>query len=533
MFAPSPEQNNFFDWVKNGEGNCVLEAVAGSGKTTTILHAISKMKGKVWFGVYNRKMAEEIKEKVSSFPELKNRPFPHEMLDTSTFHSLGFSMIKFYNGKNSTIVDEFKVKNIINQIIFQKEAEDQMRRDDLRSIATLVNSVVSMAKNRGFVDNRSGYLFNMLYDINNDDDWIYMINHFDFEDTIPDINMKEFIDFCRLVLITSNKSTTVIDMDDMVYLPVAFSSIKVGYRSYNWVLIDEAQDTNPTRRALARKIMARGARLVAVGDPRQAIFGFTGADNDSLQQIKRTFNAITLPLSVTYRCPRSIVAHAQTWVSHIVAHPSAPNGILRTIDFKSILDELKEIDRENHKDVSILCRYNKELVRLCFSMIRDGIPARIEGRAIGEGLLKLAKKWKSIKNINILEDKLRDYMDKEIKKAIEKEQEDKAERIKDQVETLCVIIDRARNNGITHVDDLSHMIVEMFDDGVSNKGIITLCSVHRSKGLEWNKVYILGRSEFMPSKMATQEWQIDQEMNLIYVALTRSRCELIEVINVG
>jgi ATP-dependent exoDNAse (exonuclease V) beta subunit len=58
---------------------------------------------------------------------------------------------------------------------------------------------------------------------------------------------------------------------------------------------------------------------------------------------------------------------------------------------------------------------------------------------------------------------------------------------------------------------------------------VTLSTIHKAKGREWPKVFLLGRNRYMPSKYATQDWQLDQEKNLIYVAVTRAQEELIEV----
>jgi superfamily I DNA/RNA helicase len=58
---------------------------------------------------------------------------------------------------------------------------------------------------------------------------------------------------------------------------------------------------------------------------------------------------------------------------------------------------------------------------------------------------------------------------------------------------------------------------------------IVLSTVHKSKGREWDRVYILGRDQLMPSRYARQDWQVQQELNLIYVAITRAKAELIDV----
>lgn len=278
--------------------------------------------------------------------------------------------------------------------------------------------------------------------------------------------------------------------------------------------------------------MAQGARLVAVGDPHQAIFGFTGADNDSLKQIRDDFKAKELPLTVTYRCPKAVVAHAQNWVSHITAHESAPEGIVESVDYASFVDSLPMIDRTAYSETAILCRYNKYLVGLCFKMIRMGLPAKIEGRSIGEGLVKLATRWKSVKTVNGLETKLREYEEREVAKALAKQQEQKADRVTDEVATIMTIIERVRANGLDRVEDVVAAIEEIFADGVAGKGLITLCSAHKSKGLEWETVFILDREKLMPSKFARQDWQVEQERNLIYVAVTRAKHRLVEVTGV-
>ncbi len=114
-----------------------------------------------------------------------------------------------------------------------------------------------------------------------------------------------------------------IDFEDMVYLPLI---LKCRFWRHGVVMIDEAQDTNPARRALVRALVRKGGRVIAVGDRRQAIYGFTGADADALDLIKADFNCIEFPLTITYRCPKNVVAFAQQWVSHISADETAPEG---------------------------------------------------------------------------------------------------------------------------------------------------------------------------------------------------------------
>jgi superfamily I DNA/RNA helicase len=77
------------------------------------------------------------------------------------------------------------------------------------------------------------------------------------------------------------------------------------------------------------------------------------------------------------------------------------------------------------------------------------------------------------------------------------------------------------------VEDVTKFIDELFDDNVT--GILTLSTIHKAKGREWEQVYWLNRATTCPSPWARQDWQKEQEKNLCYVAATRAKHELIEL----
>jgi DNA helicase-2/ATP-dependent DNA helicase PcrA len=506
-FQPSAHQQAYFDWIVNGTGSAVLVAVAGAGKTTTVLHGCVYMTGRVWLGVYNRKNGDEMKVKIAAMPELRDRTKSAKdpnALFPSTFHGAGYSALRFAFGKQHALkVDDKKCLTIAEGL-----AAD---RPDLQSLAAPVARIVGMAKCRGL---------GALQPMGDVRVWEEMVSHFDLDGDLPeDARMDQVVKFAQVVLKRSNEDLDVIDYDDMVYLPL---QRKLRLLKHEWVIVDEAQDTNPTRRAMARGLLAPGGRLVAVGDPHQAIFGFTGADNDSLEQIAREHKCCELPLTVTYRCPRAVVAHAQRWVSHITAHESAPEGAVRALPYAELTEAVQPGD-------AIVCRYNRYLVSACFALIRAGKPAKIEGRAIGEGLIKLASRWK-VKKLETLGERLTAYLERETTKALARDDAAKADRISDQVETLRVLLERAAAQKLQTVAELQTMIRGMFEDAAGEDAtVVVLCSAHRAKGLEWDRVFVLGRAELMPARFATKPWQVQQELNLIYVACTRAKAELIEV----
>jgi len=497
-FAWSAYQQAVFDFVETTRRNLIVQAVAGAGKTTTLLECARRMEGQIYIAAFNKKIAVEMEEKLATanLPNVK----------TGTFHAAGFSAVRFFNGKGAkTDVDDKKVRKLVDDLV--------LKRPDLEPLAAFIQRSVGMAKNVAIgVGN----------DINDHDVWLDMTYTYGLDEHLPDEIEQERMDKAVAAAIytlkQSNAQTKVIDYADMIYLPLVH-----GMRvwQYDVVMIDEAQDTNRSRLLLSQKMVKRGGRVVAVGDRFQAIYGFTGAMHNALDEIRRVYNCEELPLSVTYRSAKSIVAYAQGIVPHILAAEGAAEGTIRSIG-KDAFDGTKLTKAD-----AILCRNNAPLVATAFGLIRRGIPCKIEGREIGQGLIALASKWR-VKNLDKLRDRLETYRDREIAKAVEKQQEQRADAINDKVDTLLVLVERAEVQGLD-IAGLKAMITEMFSDDVQKSGLLTLCSYHKSKGLEWNRVFRLDHAKFCPSKYARQEWQIQQERNLDYVSATRAKLELVEV----
>ncbi len=328
---------------------------------------------------------------------------------------------------------------------------------------------------------------------------------------------------------SNERAPDLIDFDDMIYLPVVNKSMRVWQN--DWLQCDECQDTNNARRALARKMLRPGGRAVFVGDPAQSVYGFVGADCDAMELIKKDFGCIELPLTISYRCPRSVVREAQALVSHIEASDTAPEGVVRSCRQADLLPTVQpgEINGNRATRIppvetltaqdAILCRKTAPLVSLAFALIRAGMPCHVEGREIGAGLIALTKRWKGIKTATALRTKLEEYRDRETAKLMAKGAETRAEALADRVECLLVL-----SEGCDTVACIQEKVERLFADGAPT---LTLSTCHRAKGREWSRVFILGRYEYMPSPWARQEWQIEQERNLIYVAITRAKHELV------
>jgi hypothetical protein len=282
----------------------------------------------------------------------------------------------------------------------------------------------------------------------------------------------------------------------------------------NSILVHNCQDTNKNQIALAMKSIKPSGRIVAVGDRYQSLYGFRGADVDAVPNLIENLKAETLPLSITYRCPKVVVEMVNQKFPDIPleAPEWAKEGEIRSIT-------TNVADTEYTPGDMVLCRTNAPLVEPAFSLIRRGIKAIIRGRDIGKGLQALIRKMKAV-DMNDLMFRLTEYRNIEVGKLLNSEKGSQAQSLQDKVDTIIALSD-----GINSITELEIRIEEIFSD--ENEGVV-FSSVHRAKGLEAKRVYIL-HSELMPHPLSKKSWELQQEQNIIYVAYTRSLSELIFV----
>lgn len=485
----SPQQAAAVAFMANGTGSAIIKSGAGTGKTFTIKEMVKVATNTTAILAYNKKAANEIQERIS--------PLGLDHVKVGTVHSFGFGAIR--RGISRVKVDGNKLKELARRE-FNGEYE---------SLRQFVISAVSQAKQAGI---------GALSPIEDMKAWYDLAEHFSLFDCLPEkFNPDQGIDAAQYLLNVSNSLASIVDFDDMIYLPILH---KMKIWQYDNVFLDEAQDTNATRRALVKMMLKPKGRLIAVGDDRQAIYGFTGADNDSLDLIKDDFNTEVMNLSVTYRCPKSVVSLAHNWVPEdsFQAHESAPDGIVDSCE----LQDLPTLVSQND---AILCRNTKPLVELAYRLIRQSIPCKVEGRSIGEGLIKLCERWKSAKTVGELSARLDSWQEKEIAKHKAKGNDSRCQQVEDQYETLQVFIMQCDDSDSISV--LAGKIRDLFGDTeFSEVPVLTLSTIHKSKGREWDRVFCLGMDTYSPSKWARKPWEILQEDNLCYVQVTRAKQHL-------
>jgi DNA helicase-2/ATP-dependent DNA helicase PcrA len=514
---PTPEQDAFRLAVldKTSTSSIILEAVAGSGKTTSIvspLHELYKTtKKKFALIAFNRSIANELAARLTDLE------IPQDRGLAGTCHSFGLAAYKKLDIK-WVKVDGKKMVNLTDQYF-----NEQFRLP--AEMNGMCRKLVSLAKQAGAGIDELGF------SIDNDEKWMELVYQHDVVQT-EGIDPFEVVKHARTLLLRSIRQLNIIDFDDMIYMPLLKN---VTFDQYDFVMLDEAQDTNPVRRLMAMRMLRTVdgslngkviGRLCAVGDRRQAIYGFTGADADSLDRIREATNAVEMPLTVCFRCDRKIVEFAQQWNPVIRPFSGAKDGEVSSMTAAEFIEK----NGVTNKDV-MLCRNTKPLIEMAFALIRKGTAVYVEGRDIGEGLKALAGRWK-VKNLEVLVDRLNAWKERELTKAEEKKNDGRKQYIEDQYDTLMVFVNICRSKNLTTVNDVMNEINYIFRDTKEGErpDCFTLSTIHKSKGREWETVYWLDRVGTLPSKYAKQAWQIGQENNLCYVAATRAKHRLVEVV---
>ena len=498
VFIPSAQQAEFFEAVRLRKNSILLEAVAGAGKTTTVIEALRLLSGTVFCAAYGKDAAADMKKKAEKADVL--RPGIH----ISTLHASGYGQCK--KAWPHAEVDDSKTRKCLSALI----EEGAISKEALGCVP-FISKMVSFGKQ--FLMGCAGKpsLDNMAV-------WLQLVTHFSVDQDLPEEKypleeaLMWVIDVMRRSLTSCAK---YIDFDDMIYAPIAHN---LRFFTNDTVVLDEVQDVNPARREYAKRSLKRDGIFIGVGDRFQAIFGFTGAGGDSIDRVIEEFSCVTMPLSVSYRCPQKVIEYAQQWVPHIQAHPSAAEGEVRLLDTTKLTPAQRWFHAADlrQEDV-IICRYTRPLIQTAYALLKENKACKVEGRDIGKGLVALATLWK-ITSIARLEERLGTYLVRECEKARKLFSEKREEEVCDRVETLRVFIARCKSLGMTTIDQLTAEIRALFDDNVS--GVLTLCSGHKSKGREWKRVYWL-RTESRGRR--SKDWEAQEELNVEYVISTRAQ----------
>ena len=462
-FKSSLYQKEIFTEIEQGCNNMVITAAAGSAKTTTIencLRFIPKDK-KCLFLAFNRSTVGKLKEEIET--SLSN-------VKIMTFHGLGFRLLSESNviASNGDIIDDYKYINFVkNNILELSSTYESLSKLDKIQYIDNINKLI----------NYSRYYISMTIKEIGRTAQKYGIIPIDDEYSVV-----------RKVLIWGKNSLEKIDHTDMIWLPNVLN-LEPKFLKFDFIFIDEAQDTTMAHQSMVDKCFKRSARFIAVGDIRQQINVWCGATEQAIEEYKKRPNTKQISLPISYRCPKAIVNKAKQFASNIEAATDAIEGEIR---YDVSYNDAKEGDL-------ILCRVISKLVETYLNLLRNNKKAYLKGSE--------EVKEKCINYINASQSKLIDYncitkdglLPTLYNMFFEKKNKIMAEFNLEEEETIyhsdlvemydCIEVIKTMAEGLTTVEELLEKFNVIFNNG--NTDGIQLSTIHKAKGLEADNVFIL------------------------------------------
>ena len=490
----SQEQLNIFKAFDTESSNLLVNASPGSGKTTVLCELWARSQSNAILDLaFNKNIVQE----------LTRRLVPKRDSKIATYNSLGHQLCMKQWPK--TKVNNNKVYKHIKPLehVFPQNKSSEY----VYSLKVLV-----------------GYLKNIHWPV-------LPIPVQDIQDIAIFYDLDVYPDIERhanRVLLASIQDTSCIDLSDQLLMPIYYG---LRFPFYEQVMVDEVQDTNSIQKdmLLALQLTNPNIRVCLVGDSHQAIYAFRGALADSMSSVGGAFNSLDMPLTISRRCARAIVREAQgIWPNDINYADNAIEGIVRQTvkppDYTkkpAYRDYSECVQTEQFTlDHMVLCRTTAPLITFAYTLLRNNIPCQIRGRDIGGNFVKYIKK-SGCEYLSDFRDYMYDDLTQQIERATLLKQDVKVLALVDKRETLEVFCDCTRS---IYVSELIAHIELLFENG---KGVL-LSTVHRAKGLEADKVYILA-PDLMPHPLATQLWAKEQEANIQYVGITRAKGELVYI----
>jgi superfamily I DNA/RNA helicase len=548
----SPQQEAVFNEVKYGTGTAVVRARAGTGKTTTLIESlnfvpesykqISITRGaRVLVCAYNKIIAEELKRRAPNFVRV------------STLHSFGYNaLLKSWGSapkaSGKILIDDGRDRRMLHQA-FKKAGFESPRN------LKLLLEVITECKTRMWTSTSDI----MLLDLGVKELVPLFVSPQEAlplpdptpkkraprrkagepkaapkkrastgrslavpvaKDVVAEIVLSAIRASCKPEL--NELGHVIVSYDDMVFIPAVFPEM---VPSFDFVFVDETQDMNPAQLQLARNASRKG-RMMIIGDDRQCIYHFNGADIGFMDRMVET-GAKELLLTVTFRCPRRVVELAKLVVPDLEAAPDAREGRVEVC----AVEFLGEVRVQPFRiGDAVLSRFNAPMVPLALRALNKGFKVKIRGKNFAEGLPMLIENLLSgnkSATLRDLQDAATDMAESKEHELDRLRREDdpppdvdaKIAQIEEAIDRAEVLANLCAYRSITAIPQLFNLLDSLFtkDDGDASDGIV-FSTVHQSKGLEWNRVYLLAWT-FSPERSAEEE-------NLWYVALTRTKSEL-------
>ena len=541
-FKPSTYQQDILDFfLNNPQNNMLVNALAGSGKSTTACMLSEHSKTSDLYIAFNASVVEEFKKKIKN-PKTK----------VMTMHSLAYS-IMLYNVEQESKDSGEKPKGFGSQRSKRTVSLDNFKPHKIldEEITKRYGRYIEFAK-RVFLKDNYVNLYNLcrltLTDMSSNKDVSRLINdhvlflyYGDEGYSAPDISE---ITSTLKILDTKSKqqfeTQGVIDFTDMLWITfnkLKYDNWEVPYWAlYTNIYCDEVQDFSNIQLNFLKFIKRTKGRYVFIGDFHQAIYNFAGANAQAFNQIPKMFAPVeTFDLPICYRCAKSHLSRVnREYGIPILPCDNAPMGFVKTIDKNKISEYAKAGDM-------VISRKNKWIAEVVLDLARNGTPIFIEDKEMVEAIKRqiLSSKCTSVGTLEKFLQKVISNYNKKLFEIVSKNVHDggnEEERLEAVLEAVAETNSKIDNTSFlleilegyleNHASSDSISKFSNFIDKLLNTipspNCVRLCSIHKAKGLEATNVFVLNEAKINYDFRNSKEQNI-QEKNLSYIATTRAK----------
>lgn len=570
--------------VKHKNGNGLVLATAGSGKTTVIISRVGKLifenrDAKILTITFSKMAALEMEKRFTkAFKGISknNAKF-------STIHSFAYRLVlKYFNKKGleiQLIKDKFNLINEIVKDVYNKERYQNTNKEEIENIS-----------------NKISYFKNMLYDPK--DYKMYGVNIRKFDEIFSKYEKYK-------------KQNNLIDFDDiLIYAYKILRTSKVQRdrikNKYDYIQIDEVQDTSKIQHLIIKLISKDN--IFMVGDDDQSIYSFRGSYPEFLLNFKEDFpEGKIYYLSKNYRSDKNIVKAASEFIKRNKVRYdkkiSAEKESLEKIEIIKIENKRESIeyikDKLNkNQTTGILYRYNISALLPANLLLKEGVDFYIKDSVENffnnnivkdvkaffrlsrdgrdkESFRRIYYKCNSYFNKNLVQfvvngegsinQRLDMYFDtdKRLESNITRFKENVLELskldIKEGIEFLLYEMDyldylyRLEENGIIRysnakvildilkelgrevkkIEEFERKLKELkirLEDSNNRDAEVVLSSIHSAKGLEYDNVFLIDNNhgEFPPEDRGEGDFEksLEEERRIFYVGMTRAKKNL-------
>ena len=537
-FKPSTYQQDILDFfLNNPQSNMLVNALAGSGKSTTACMLSEHSKTSDLYIAFNASVVEEFKKKIKN-PKTK----------VMTMHSLAYSIMLYNVEQESKDLGE-KPKGFGSQRSKRTVSLDNFKPHKIldEEITKRYGRYIEFAK-RVFLKDNYVNLYNLcrltLTDMSSNkdvsrliDDHVLFLYYGDEGYSAPDIS--EITSTLKILDTKSRQqfeTQGVIDFTDMLWITfnkLKYDNWEVPYWAlYTNIYCDEVQDFSNIQLNFLKFIKRTKGRYVFIGDFHQAIYNFAGANAQAFNQIPKMFAPVeTFDLPICYRCAKSHLSRVnREYGIPILPCDDAPMGFVKTIDKNKISEYAKAGDM-------VISRKNKWIAEVVLDLARNGTPIFIEDKDMVAAIKRqiLSSKCTSVGTLEKFLQKVISNYNKKLFEIVSKNvregghEEERLEAVAEtnsKIDNTSFLLEILEGYLENHASSDSISKFSNFIDKLLNTtpspNCVRLCSIHKAKGLEATNVFVLNEAKINYDFRNSKEQNI-QEKNLSYIATTRAK----------